>query len=107
MPHQPDASRVPSAIDQRRLHDPEAMPEDLRAYLNQLNASITAMQSLDDLGPEGNRQAMETLADLERRFAAAEARLPVPKATAKPASIIDIDRLAGYVLPWYCELQAH
>jgi hypothetical protein len=60
---------VPSAVDQRRLRDgaralagsdtPGQTADELRRQIDSVAAGIAAMQSLDDLGPEGNARALE------------------------------------------------
>jgi NTP pyrophosphatase (non-canonical NTP hydrolase) len=65
-----------SPIDQRRLQDGEAaleasrrIPttyEEAKAQLAQIDDAIAAMQSLDDLGEEGNQRAEQQIADLWR-----------------------------------------
>jgi NTP pyrophosphatase (non-canonical NTP hydrolase) len=67
-----------SSIDQRRLRDGAAAlaasneaprtRAEAEAQRAQISDAIAAMQSLDDLGVEGNRQAMRDLDDLIRRY---------------------------------------
>lgn len=73
-----------SEIDRRRLADGDralALPEPLspNEVENQLTVvldGIRALQSLDDIGVEENRQAAEKLRTLEQRYADLKARLP-------------------------------
>ena len=76
----------PSSIDQRRLRDgasalaasssevPRTRVE-AEAQREQISDAIAAMQSLDDLGEEGNRQAMQDLDELVRRYDALGGRV--------------------------------
>ena len=74
--------KSPTAVDQRRLRDAAAaldisakVPQtraEAEAQLWQLHDAIAAMQSLDDLGEEGNRQAMKDHDELLRRYEAVE-----------------------------------
>jgi len=78
------ASRMPSAIDQRRLHDgvraleasaraPETLDE-IRRQLDAISAGIAALQSLDDLGSEANERAVRDEQELWKRMRALELR---------------------------------
>ena len=76
---------MPSAIDQRRLRDgataidvssraAETIDE-VRSQLEVVVAGITALQSLDDLGPEANERASRDEQELWKRMKALELRL--------------------------------
>lgn len=74
----------PTRLDRRRLDDGARglmlpMPEDpagLTAYLREMRDSLTAMQSLDDLGSvEANEAASRDHDELLARYLAAERRL--------------------------------
>jgi len=82
------AQRSPSTAnatprDRRRIADGDralALPEpqsiaEIREQLTVIHNGMLALQSLDDLGEEGNRQAHENFRELERRYAALQARL--------------------------------
>jgi hypothetical protein len=69
-------STTVSAIDRRRLadgdramalHEPQNHAE-IHEQLLIINDGMRALQSLDDLGEEGNRRAHENLAKLEKRY---------------------------------------
>jgi chromosome segregation ATPase len=71
-------SHMSTTIDQRRLHDgtaalavadeaPRSRAE-AQTRLDQLSDAIAALQSLDDLGEDGNRQAAEDLKKLWQRY---------------------------------------
>jgi len=73
-----DSRTMPTSIDQRRLKDgatalavsstaPQTRAE-AEAQLSQVSDGIRAMQSLDDLGEEGNRKALRDLDELQRRY---------------------------------------
>jgi hypothetical protein len=72
-----------SPIDRRRLDDgqhaltlPDPQTDDeARAQLEIIHASMCALQSLDDLGEEGNLRAQNTLQELETRYEAIKASL--------------------------------
>lgn len=72
-----------SPIDRRRLADgqralmlPDPQTDDeARAQLDIIHDGMRALQSLDDLGDEGNRRAHENFRELEKRFKALEAGL--------------------------------
>lgn len=78
-------SRVPSAVDQRRLCDGRNALEvssreaetiaDVRSHLGVVDAGIAALQSLDDLGPEANELASRDEQELWKRMKALEQRL--------------------------------
>jgi hypothetical protein len=78
-----EQSRV-SPHDRRRLADGDralALPtphsiDEIREQLEIINTGMLALQSLDDLGEEGNRRAAENLRELEKRYDALKARLP-------------------------------
>lgn len=76
---------MPSVIDRRRLRDgahalavsartPATIAE-TRAQLEVVSDGIAAMQSLDDLGPEGNAQAMHDHDELWKRYKALKEQL--------------------------------
>ena len=80
-----DVSKVPSAIDQRRLRDgaialtvsthvPETLDE-IRQQINNIRDGIAALQSLDALGTEANACAYRDEQELWRRMKALEQRL--------------------------------
>jgi len=81
----PYAPWSPSPIDLRRLHDgavalsaSNTMPRtrvEAEVLLEQISNGIRAMQSLDDLGEDGNRRAMRDLNDLSRRYEALKKKL--------------------------------
>jgi hypothetical protein len=72
-----------SPLDRRRLADgqraltlPDSQTDDeARAQLEVIHAAMCALQSLDDLGEEGNLRAQENLRELKRRYAALKASL--------------------------------
>lgn len=67
-----------SAITERRLRDGDraharieerpAMLEEKRALLEVLGDGVAALQSLDDLGPEQNREAMRKMDEVLARY---------------------------------------
>jgi hypothetical protein len=75
-----------SPIDARRLRDgaralelsSAAAPtsrDEIRQQLSSLYEGMVALQSLDDLGPEGNAKAAHDLQELGRRYRVLEERL--------------------------------
>lgn len=88
-----------TALDQRRLADGEralALPkpqslDEIRTQLEVIHDGMLALQSLDDIGEEGNRRAHENFCTLEKRYEVLQARLlaaPTSKKTTKdPASL--------------------
>jgi hypothetical protein len=76
-------STTASAIDRRRLADGDralALPApknraELREQLPIIHDGMLALQSLDDLGEEGNRRAHENFSKLEKRYDYLKARL--------------------------------
>jgi hypothetical protein len=72
-----------SPVDRRRLADgqraltlPDPQTDDeARAQLEIIHAAMCALQSLDDLGEEGNRRAHENFRELERRYDGLKASL--------------------------------
>jgi hypothetical protein len=79
-------TRSPTPIDQRRLRDgatalaassgePPRTRAEAEERRRQIHEAIAAMQSLDDLGEEGNRQAMQDLDELIRRYDALGAQI--------------------------------
>jgi hypothetical protein len=78
-------SRPPSAVDTRRLKDgataldvssrPAGTPAEIRAQLEVIHDGIAALQSLDDLGPEGNAKAQRDEEELWKRMKELEQRL--------------------------------
>lgn len=69
--------------DRRRLADGDralALPtpqnkDEARAQLEIIHTGMLALQSLDDLGEEGNRRASENLRELEKRYDALQKQL--------------------------------
>lgn len=78
-----EQQRRVSPADRRRLDDGQralTLPDpandaEARAQLEVIYAAMAALQSLDDLGEEGNRRAHEDLRELERRYASLQAGL--------------------------------
>jgi hypothetical protein len=69
--------------DRRRIADGDralALPtpmnnDEIREQLEIIHTGMLALQSLDDLGEEGNRRAGENLRELEKRYDALQARI--------------------------------
>jgi len=78
--------------DRRRIADGDralALPDpqnddEIHAQLEVLHDGICALQSLDDLGEEGNRLAHENLCELEKRYWERRARLGHTARTKMP-----------------------
>ena len=76
---------MPSTIDQRRLRDGATALEvsgraaetidEVRRQLDVVVGGIAALQSLDDLGPEANKQASRDEEELWKRMKTLEKRL--------------------------------
>jgi len=76
---------MPSATDHRRLRDGARALDvsaqtgetaaELRGQISAVHDGIAALQSLDDLGPEGNEQAFRDEQELWKRMATLEAHL--------------------------------
>lgn len=85
----------PTPVDQRRLRDGAAAlaieaprtRAEAEAQREQISNAIAAMQSLDDLGEAGNRQAMRDLDELIRRYDALGAQ-------SKELPLIDNNEIA-------------
>lgn len=84
-----ELARDVSGHDRRRIADGDralALLEpkndvEIRAQLEIIHNGMLALQSLDDLGEEGNRRANDNFRELERRYDALKARLESAKKT--------------------------
>lgn len=80
-----------TALDRRRIADGDRAlalpdpktPDEIRMQLEVIHDGMLALQSLDDLGEEGNRAAHENLRTLEKRYEALQGRLKDTKASGK------------------------
>jgi hypothetical protein len=71
---QRDQRRIADGNRALALPDPQS-PDEIRDQLTIIHDGMLSLQSLDDLGEEGNRAAHENLRELERRYEALKARL--------------------------------
>jgi hypothetical protein len=78
-----DRRRIADGDRALALPDPQS-DDEIRAQLEILHDGICALQSLDDLGEEGNRRAHENLCELEKRYWERRARLGHTARTAMP-----------------------
>jgi hypothetical protein len=87
-----EQQRHVSPHDRRRLADgaralalPDSRnPDDIREQLEIIHVGMLALQSLDDLGEEGNRRAHEDLCELEKRYEKLQALLKTCDGTCEP-----------------------